>query len=226
LDSAIKRISRGGIIAVTNTDTAALTGTFPKTCMRKYWAVPKLDAMMHETGLRILIRKVQLLGMQYEKALVPVFSYYKDHYFRIFFKCVKGKKECDNLVKEHGMFNEAGPMWLGKLWDSKLASKMYSNAIKGANTTKTPIKNNKLSKDKKSINKNYYDNELLRFLKTIKDESKINSVGFFDTHGMKKIERKEELIQEIRKKGHKASSTHFLGTAIRADIDYKLIGKI
>jgi len=67
LDSAIKRISRNGILAVTNTDTAALSGTFPKTCMRKYWAMPKRDYMMHETGLRILIRKIQLIGMQYEK---------------------------------------------------------------------------------------------------------------------------------------------------------------
>src|SRR3989338_1247899 len=75
LDAAIKRVSRDGILAVTNTDTAALTGTYQKTCIRKYWAVPKRDYMMHETGLRILIRKVQLIGMQYEKALIPVFSY-------------------------------------------------------------------------------------------------------------------------------------------------------
>lgn len=222
LDAAIRRIARDGILAVTNTDTAALTGTFPKTCMRKYWAVPKLDEMMHETGLRILIKKVQLVGMQYEKALIPIFSYYKDHYFRVFFKCIKGKKECNKVVKEHGMFNNAGPLWLGKMWDSKLANKMYSTAMKATNSPKT----NKPSKNKKSSNENYYDNELLRFLKTIKDESKINSVGFFDTHGMRKIERKEELIRKIRKKGHKASSTHFLGTAIRTDIDHKLIGKI
>ena len=88
LDSAIKRISRNGILAVTNTDTAALTGTYPKACIRKYWSMPKRDYMMHETGLRILIRKVQLVGMQYEKALYPIFSYFKDHYFRIFFQCV------------------------------------------------------------------------------------------------------------------------------------------
>ena len=98
LDSAVKRISRNGILAVTNTDTAALTGTFPKACIRKYWSMPKRDYMMHETGLRILIKKVQLVGMQYEKALFPVFSYYKEHYFRIFFKCVKGKKLCDEIA--------------------------------------------------------------------------------------------------------------------------------
>ena len=68
--------------------------------------------MMHETGLRILIRKVQLIGMQYEKALFPIFSYLKDHYFRVFFRCIKGKKICDEIAEKHGMLNDAGPLWL------------------------------------------------------------------------------------------------------------------
>ena len=36
LDSAVKRISRNGIIAITATDTSALCGTYPKACLRKY----------------------------------------------------------------------------------------------------------------------------------------------------------------------------------------------
>ena len=218
LDSSIKRISRNGILAVTNTDTAALTGTYPKVCMRKYWAVPKLDYMMHETGLRILIRKIQLVGMQYERALVPIFSYCKDHYFRIFFRCVKGKKECDKLVKEHGMFKDAGPLWLGKLWDSKLVNKMYSKIIKDKSILKNSM--NKRTNKKRinnNLNQNNYYNELIKLLKIIKDESKIDSVGFFDTHKMKKIARKDDLIKKIKKKGFKAASTHFSGTGIRTD---------
>jgi len=206
LDSAIKRISRGGILAVTNTDTAALTGTYPKACARKYWSLPKRDYMMHEIGLRILIRKVQLVGMQYEKALFPIFSYFKDHYFRIFFQCVKGKKLCDEIALEHGMFNNAGPLWMGNLGDSKLVDRMYSSILKNYN------------------NKN--NNELIKFLKIIKDESKINVVGFYDVHDIAKkeklrtITKKEDLIKRIKKKGFKAASTHFSGTGLRSNIPY------
>jgi tRNA (guanine26-N2/guanine27-N2)-dimethyltransferase len=209
LEAAIKRISRNGILAVTNTDTAALTGTYPKACVRKYWSMPKRDYMMHETGLRILIRKIQLIGMQYEKALFPVFSYFKDHYFRIFFECVKGKKLCDEIALEHGMFNDAGPLWLGNLWDGKLVNKMYATLLKNYNE-KILIK----------------DNELLKFLKIIKEESKINKVGFYDLHDIAKkrklriMIRKEELIKKIRKKGFKVSNTHFSGTGVRTDISY------
>lgn len=37
LESSISRISRRGILAVTATDTAPLSGTFPDACTRKYW---------------------------------------------------------------------------------------------------------------------------------------------------------------------------------------------
>lgn len=207
LDSAVKRISRNGILAVTATDTAALAGTYPKACKRKYWGTPIRDENMHETGLRILIKKCQLIGAQFDKALIPVFSYFKDHYFRVFFRCVKGKKEVDKVIKQHDFFNVAGPLWTGDLWDKKLVNFMNKNLKKG----------NFLKEDK----------ELSRFLGIIKDESKIGTVGFFDIHSivkkekLKVIPRKEELISNIRKKGFKATETHFSGTGIRSDISYK-----
>ncbi|MBI2522771.1 hypothetical protein HYW19_00105 [Candidatus Woesearchaeota archaeon] len=240
LDAAIKRISRNGILAVTNTDTAALTGTYPNACVRKYWAAPKLDYLMHETGLRILIRKIQLVGMQYEKALFPIFSYSKDHYFRIFFICLKGKKICDEIAEKHGMLNNSGPLWLGSLWDKNLVNGMYAallkNAINNSNnknsnsTVKYPIKNimpnNKNINNKIIINNN--KNELLKFLKTIKDESKINSIGFYDLHYLAEKKRlgtmgkKEGIIKNIKSNGYgyMASGTHFSGTGIKSNIPY------
>src|SRR3989338_515145 len=230
LEAAIKRISRKGILAITNTDTAALTGTYPEACARKYWSMAKRDYMMHETGLRILLRKIQLVGMQYEKALIPIFSYFKDHYFRVFFKCIKGKKLCDEVAKQHGMLNGAGPLWMGQLWDDKLANKMYSALLKKSNK-KIPIS--------KQTYKNYNNDnpiiikegiinnsELPKFLKIIKAESKINAVGFYDLHDiarkkkLKTMMGKDDIIKKIKKKGLNAANTHFSGTGIRSDISY------
>jgi len=127
LDASIKRLSRNGILAVTATDTAALTGTYENACKRKYWAKPLRNYLMHEIGLRILIRKIQLVGCQYEKALTPLLSYSKDHYYRIFFKCEKGKAKCDEIIKQHKFFQEKyGPIWAGQLKDSKLIQKMLA----------------------------------------------------------------------------------------------------
>ena len=85
LDAAVQRIAREGIIAVTATDTSALAGTYPAATLRKYWAVPSRTWVMHDIGLRILIRKVQLIGAQYEKALIPLLSVATNHYYRVFF---------------------------------------------------------------------------------------------------------------------------------------------
>ena len=66
----------------------------------------------------------------------------------------------------------------------------------------------------------------MKFLKIIKEESKINVVGFYDMHSIAKKEKlktmmkKEDVIKKIRKKGFKAANTHFSGTGIRTNVDY------
>ena len=204
LDAACKRIARGGILAVTATDTSALCGAFPKACLRKYWAMPKKDTMMHETGLRILIRKIQLVASQCDKALTPIFSYSKEHYMRVFFRSDKGKGKVDEILKQHGYCNEAGPLWIGNLWDKKLANRIYKNTLK---------------------NKTFSNNkELINFLKIIKEESKINSVGFYDLHDIceknkiKHLQKKDRIINQIKKLGYQATDTHFKWEGIRSNI--------
>ncbi len=204
LDSAVRRISREGILAVTATDTAALCGTYPKACIRKYWAVPLRNELMHEIGIRILIRKVQLIGAQYSKALIPVFSYSKEHYMRVFFRCSKGKEDVDKILKLHGHFENAGPIWKGDLWDKKLVRKM--------------VKNNEVEENSKILN-------------VIRDESGVGGIGFYDLHKIAKrhkvdIPRKEELIKKLNKKGYKASETHFSGFSVRSDIEFEKLLKI
>ena len=143
LDSAIRRLSRNGILAVTATDTANLAGTNHKKCQRTYWATPLRNEHKHELGLRILIRKVQLIGMQYDRALTPLISYAKDHYMRIFFQCKKSSEAANAQLKDHDYFNynpktlefytsltpspthiAAGPLYTGKLFDKSLLKKM------------------------------------------------------------------------------------------------------
>ena len=67
LENSVRRLARDGILAVTATDTGALSGSYTKACLRKYWARPLRNELMHEIGIRILIRKVQLIGAQNDK---------------------------------------------------------------------------------------------------------------------------------------------------------------
>jgi tRNA (guanine26-N2/guanine27-N2)-dimethyltransferase len=199
LDSAIIRLARDGILAVTATDTSSLAGTYPDVCQRRYWAKPSKGPLKHEIGLRILIRKVQLIGAQYEKALIPIFSYAKEHYMRVFFRCDKGKSKADKIMIQHGDFMDAGPMWLGSLWDKDLVDKMYTSSLE-------------------------LDYEFdSRFLQTIRDESKLDVVGFYDVHDLCRqdslqVPPFDDIYRVMSEKGYIFTRTHFSPYGIRSNI--------
>ncbi|MBI4016547.1 MAG: tRNA (guanine(10)-N(2))-dimethyltransferase [Candidatus Aenigmarchaeota archaeon] len=222
LDSAVKRLAREGILAVTATDTAALAGTSPKACMRKYWGVPLKSASMHEIGLRILIRKIQLVGAQYEKALVPIFSYAAQHYMRVYLQNTKAKTAvddiliqhwdlgyCDHCMKTVPVFTNkcvckrdyvlAGPAWIGSLWDDKFVKKMKS-----------------------------WCKTCSSLIATIKKESAVGVIGIIGldevaSRAKLSLPPKEFIIAAIKKKGYKVAPTHFSGSALKTDAPVKEI---
>jgi tRNA (guanine26-N2/guanine27-N2)-dimethyltransferase len=219
LASAVARISREGIIAVTATDTAALTGTYPKVTRRKYWAEPLRNYLMHEIALRIIIRKIQLQGIQFDKALFPILSYSKDHYYRAYVKNDRRKEACDEIIKQHQYFlfcpkclnfktskfnlekcdcgqnfNFAGPLWIGKLFEKDLLSSM--------------VKKNPFPEEQK-------------FLETLLEESKSKQIGFYDLHECARFLKQNPPRIEEALTGLKAVRTHFTNTGIKTDKNVK-----
>ena len=129
LDSSFQSLKQKSFLSVTATDTAPLCGTYPKACLRKYWAKPGRVKEMHEIGLRILIRKVQLIGAQYNFAVYPIVSYYKNHYFKVIFKCNVSKSLTNEVLTKHGMYDDFGPLWLGDLQDEEILSEMIKEDL-------------------------------------------------------------------------------------------------
>lgn len=223
LESAIVRISRNGILAVTATDTAALCGTYPKTCRRNYFSEPLRNEHMHEIGLRILIRKVQLIGTQYEKALTPILAYNKDHYFRIFFRCEKQKTKADEIIKKHEFFHFCNKCL------NYFISKQNSNVCCNKDTLVSgPIYTAKIN-DSELIEKMIEkcdDEKVKNFLKLINDEAKIGGVGFIDIHQFSRkyslgIPRTEILLLKLKQKGFLSSRSQFNQYGIKTNASVK-----
>lgn len=223
LDAAVTRISTGGVLAVTATDTSALAGTYPSATARKYWSVPSRTWLMHEVGLRILIRKVQLVAAQYEKALVPVLSVSTDHYYRVFFRSGRGVKE---LLAQHKFLHideqsmeiaisdsnasagrsVAGPLWTGRLHDPAVVDGMLAVAQRDPETFR----------------------QAAALLQTIRAECAVDKVGFVDLHELAsrmktRPPRKEEVLRRL---GQHAAPTHAAGTGIKTDLPIEEIKKL
>jgi len=196
LDAAIKRTKNGGVLAVTATDTAALCGTYPKACKRKYWANPRRDHLMHEMGLRILIRKCQLIAAQYDKALTPLLSYSKNHYFRVFFDIKRGKKLVDDILSLHDMIGTTGPLWMGQLHNKKLVNKMIA----------------------------FDDSNLLQIIAEEASVKTVGFYDLHEMareHKMKGPPSTATTIKILQQKGFQAARTHFCGHGIRSDCTIK-----
>jgi len=224
LDSAIKRLSPHGIIAVTATDMSALCGAAPKACLRKYGSKPLRNEFMHETAIRILIKKCQEIAAQYDVALIPVFVHSSNHYIRAYLKKSGSAKKADEILKQHGyilycskccfrktttnLLNEdkmckcggklgvIGPVWLGELWNRELVKSMISNVTVNG---------------KRTVN---FTAETM--IKLIYSESMVNAVGFYDVHILAKRNHWKALPKiDVLLKKYKGKRTHFRSTGIR-----------
>lgn len=206
LDTSIHHLKRGGILAVTATDTAPLCGTYPKACQRKYWAKPSRTHHMHEVGLRILIRKVQLVAAQYDLALTPVVSMWTQHYFRIYFRMLKGKMRTSEILDQHSMIEQAGPLWLGNLWETEFLERM----LKAADDYPAAKKKIEL------------------FI----EESKIKTVNFYDLHQraeelqLSAPPKTQAVIDKLQQINIPAARTHFCGHGLRAACEQSQLDEV
>ncbi len=237
LDSAIARIARKGILAVTATDTAPLSGTYPETCKQKYWSKSAPSPNKHETALRILIRKVQLMGMQNEKALSPIFSYHYEHYYRIFFRVEKGKQKASALYDKLQAYHHycphcantfatretaqktcercgtqlsvAGPLYEGKLHDNDILEKMLKHLEQNPKPTAV-------------------EKEIQRMIENALKENRITSpaITSYDTHSIAKkqhffIEKINTYIERLTEQNFEAEQSTFPPTGIKTNATFE-----
>lgn len=223
LDSAARSIYHKGFLAVTATDTAPLSGSYPETCFRKYGIYSMKTDYYSELGLRILISHIILSLAKRERAFIPLLSHATEHYFRVFGR-IEHKGKIANLLKQFGYvmhcfscgnrkfgeletececgknFRICGLIYLGKIVDKKFAKEVESECEK----------------------RGFLKEE--KFLKQVASE--IDAPFYYDLHYLGKVQkikipRIEDFLAKLRKEGCKASRTVFCPTAVRTDCKFK-----
>jgi tRNA (guanine26-N2/guanine27-N2)-dimethyltransferase len=148
IDSAVRALHNGGLLALTATDMAALCGVHSKACIRKYGGKPLRTEYCHELAIRLLAACAARVAAKYDIGLHFVFSHKAEHYIRTYatihysakkadesllrlgyilhcFNCLHRESSKD-LFRVGGKCTEcgsplsyAGPLWLGEIFDEK-----------------------------------------------------------------------------------------------------------
>jgi tRNA (guanine26-N2/guanine27-N2)-dimethyltransferase len=243
LDSAFKALQKlNGLMCITATDTAVLFGIRPNACIRKYLSKPLHTEYCKEIGARILIFLISRMANINNVGILPLLTFYSGHFIRLFCLSFKNKKKISEFYEKLGYilhckncgyrnafssnilefpkkcpicdeiiyFDYAGPLWIGKLHDIEFIKKILS-----------------LNNDSKSPNKNRIEKLLTYAL-----EENNMPISYYNIHKLSKnlklksIPKINDIINEIKKLGYRASRTHFNFLSIKSDLDLTTIKNI
>lgn len=227
INNGILSLNNRGLIALTATDMAPLCGVNPKACIRKYMGASIRSEFSHEVAIRLLAGYLVRQAAVHEVSATPKFSYYSDHYIRLYARLVRGAKRADKKIEEigylkycpsclqretsldnkrekcpvcDGFFEVAGPLWLGELAEKRFVKAMLRD----------------LSSRDYLFNPKTED-----IIKKVKSEVGF-PVGFFNIDkicslaGTKSIPT-EDAIERVRNNGYSITLTHFDNRGFKSD---------
>ena len=144
IDSAIQSLARTGVLEVTATDTAALTGSSLSSQKRRYDSQGIVDDYAHDDAVRVLLGLIAKVAAMHDRVIKPILSLFDGHHVRVSV-LVKTSKEgasdfqnnigyrlrCQDLPYKFIKYpdskqikDSSGPLWTGPLMDREIAGRM------------------------------------------------------------------------------------------------------
>ena len=209
----------GTVLMITATDTAVLCGAHAGACLKIYGSKPLHNEMCKEAGIRILLNYTARIASQFNFGITPLLSISDMHYMRIFIRIEYGATKAINSVKSSGIgtfcrhcyefrfgngaapmissicqdcgskLESFGPLWLGKLYDKSVTSKMLK---------RKDIQILKTIDGEIDVPMFYSVPKITRLLK-------VGSVSHY------------KVLEELSKAGARATSTQFCDEGIKTD---------
>jgi tRNA (guanine26-N2/guanine27-N2)-dimethyltransferase len=230
IDSAIRSLRNGGMIALTATDMAPLCGVHPRACLRKYAGVPLRTEYCHELAVRLVSGCLAMMAAKQEIGVRVLFSYSINHYVRIYSVVKNGAKVADKSVQQMGYIlhcfscfhresvlgitspmkrvcpncgtkmSVSGPLWLGRISDEKFCSLMEKDA------------SNRSFKNERKI---------MKLLALIREESEAPVTYFAVDKICDKLNLPvpslSSVLEKLKEQGFEAIRTHFNSRGFRTD---------
>ena len=219
-------------LSVTATDVAVLCGGKTAPCLKNYHSKPMNNEFTHETGLRIMIKRIAEVAAEFNFGIAPLVSFSDKHYLKSVVRLKRGADDAFGSMKslgyvsydpktgnrKHSQFPEtgdpkpeyAGPLWLGELHEKGFLEKMK-----------------KLNQERNYSEKQ----EIGRMLSLFENEIAMPPY-YYNIHNLCRILRlgdvptMKELLERIREKGYRAERTHFSRISFKSDAPFDKIREV
>ena len=149
LDAALQGLSRTGVLEITATDTAALTGSSASSQARRYGAKGIVDVYAHDDAVRLLLATVATSAARLDKSITPLMALFDGHHVRISCLVKTSRENASKISNSIGwrvreqdipyrfvqhptpeqVERASGPMWIGPLWDKEIAGRMTEQKV-------------------------------------------------------------------------------------------------
>ncbi len=243
VDAAFKAIQKkNGLLCVTATDTAVLFGIRSNVCIRKYMSKPLHVEYTKEIGARILLYFISRVANINKLGIIPLLTFYSNHFIRIFALTFKNKEKITNSFSNYGHIihckecgfrtqhsvspieiidrcplcnNMKSLAYAGPLWVGKIHDSTFLRQL----ITENNVKNYKC---KKKIDK------LINFAL----QENTMPLSYYNLHKLcrvlkcSSVPNIEHVIQTIKECEHEASRTHFDPLSIKTDLNIENLKKI
>jgi tRNA (guanine26-N2/guanine27-N2)-dimethyltransferase len=102
MDSALRALKDGGMLALTATDMASLCGVYPRVALRKYGGASLRTEYCHEIAVRLLAGCLAMMAAKHEIGIKILLSHSTNHYVRLYSLISHGAKKADESLENMG----------------------------------------------------------------------------------------------------------------------------
>lgn len=237
MDSAVRALRNGGMIALTATDLAPLCGVHPKACIRKYGAKPLRTEYCHELAVRILAASLVRTAAKHDVGVKMIFAHSTDHYIRVYAVSHYGARKADETLRNLGYiihcfncfhreiingFPQAAipkrcpecnrPVEAaGPLWTDKLVDKEFCELM-----------------IKEAYERGFKQHKrIMKLLSTIREEAELPPTYYVIDRICGKLKLQippiEKMVAALKSRGFNAGKTHFNPRGVKSDASAKTI---
>ncbi len=197
LDTALQGLGRVGVLEVTATDTAALTGSSSTSGLRRYGHNGIVDHYAHDDAVRVLLGTIATSAARLDRSIEPLLALFDGHHVRVSVIVRKSKLGADENRQKMGwrvrhddipytfvkhpspeqIEHSSGPMWIGPLWNEEITGRMTEDhAVECCLPKETDLTTEgDMDLEWSDLDQVYAERELRRSVRYISDASSLLS---------------------------------------------------